>query len=277
MPSTLGRIVDKDLIFEAYVSGNVSVASTLESNRFNLNHPDVYLAMNSELSRYNLENIHSNLHEMVEFLMLSLQAGVEINSRIKSPSSVYYSLTRTNSDELTVSEIRDLIAFRLLVDSANFDEFYDSSVDVLVQLIPMLADRGYLLDVQIHNSIDHPMQQVHLRCKVDGVFVEIKLMNHYYYSVFERTLYPLWEGFMKSKFSTKGMKNIFHDRDSIWGITCSAFHDKSGDLMTLEHRCQCEGLSCHIRGNMTEHRYRVFFDHIDSICKEVGIDVSEKR
>lgn len=268
--------MDKESIFEAYVCGDVKIASELESIRFNTDHPDLYLALRSELSQHSLEAIHEEFHEMMARLIQSVKHPVKINSRIKSPSSVYHSLTRANSDELTITKIRDLIGFRLLVESENFDQFYDSSVDVLVQLVPMLVGKGYLSDVRVHNSTDHPLQQVHLQCKVRGIFVEIKLMNQYYYPVFERTLYPLWEGFVKDKFPIHGLKNIFHDTNVMWGITCAAFNDGKKDLKTLQYLCQCEGLSCEVRDKMTKHRYRSFFDRIDLICKELGISVSEK-
>ena len=86
--------------------------------------------------------------------------------------------------------------------------------------------------------IRQPLQQVHLQCKVRGIFVEIKLMNQYYYPVFERTLYPLWEGFVKDKFPIHGLKNIFHDTNLMWGITCAAFNDRKKDLKTLQYICQ---------------------------------------
>jgi hypothetical protein len=268
--------VDKESIFEAYVCGDVKIASELESIRFNTDYPDIYLALRSELSQYSLEAIHEEFREMMAGLIQSVKHPVKINSRIKSPSSVYHSLTRANSDELTITEIRDLIGFRLLVESENFDQFYDSSVDVLVQLVRVLVGKGYLSDVRVHNSTDHPLQQVHLQCKVRGIFVEIKLMNQYYYPVFERTLYPLWEGFVKDKFPIHGLKNIFYDTNLMWGITCAAFNDAKKDLKTLQYLCQCEGLRCEVRDNMTKKRYRSFSDRIDLICKELDISVSEK-
>lgn len=268
--------VDEESIFEAYVCGDVKIASELESIRFNTDHPDIYLALKSELSQHSLEAIHEEFREMMARLIQSVKHPVKMNSRIKSPSSVYHSLTRVNSDELTITGIRDLVGFRLLIESKNFDQFYDSSVDVLVQLVPILVGKGYLSGVRIHNSTDHPLQQVHLQCKVRGIFVEIKLMNQYYYPVFERTLYPLWEGFVKDKFPINGLKNVFHDTNLMWGVTCAAFNDGKKDLKTLQYLCQCVGLRCEVRDNMTKQRYRSFFDRIDSICKELDISVSEK-
>ena len=276
MHQSCGAFVDEDSIFEAYIRGDVKIASELESIRFSTDHPDLYLAMRSELSQHSLEAIHEEFHEIMARLIQSVKHPVKMNSRVKSPSSVYHSLTRANSDESTIAEIRDLIGFRLLVESENFDRFYDSSVDVLVQLVPILVGKGYLSDVRVHNSTDHPLQQVHLQCKVRGIFVEIKLMNQYYYPVFERTLYPLWEGFVKDKFPIHGLKNIFHDTNLMWGITCAAFNDEKKDLKTLQYLCQCEGLNCGVRDNLTKHRYRSFFDRIDLICKELGVSVSEK-
>lgn len=268
--------MDKGSIYEAYVCGDMKIASELESIRFNTDHPEIFLALKSELSQHSLDAIHEEFREMMTRLIQSVKHPVKMNSRIKSPSSVYHSLTRANSDELIITEIRDLIGFRLLIGSENFDQFYDSSVDVLLQLVPMLVGKGYLSDVRVHNSIDHPLQQIHLQCKVGDIFVEIKLMNQYYYPVFERTLYPLWEGFVKDKFPIHGLRNIFHDTNLMWGITCAAFNDDKKDLETLQYVCQCGGLSCEVRNNMTKHRYSSFFDRIDLICKELGISVSEK-
>ena len=276
MQQTFRIFVDEDSIFEAYIRGDMKIASELESIRFHTDHPDLYLAIRSELTQHSLEVIHEEFHGIMARLMQSVQHPLKLNSRIKSPSSVYHSLTRANSDESTITEIRDLIGFRLLVESKNFDRFYDSSVDVLVQLVPMLVGKGYLSDVRVHNSTDNPLQQVHLQCKVGDIYVEIKLMNQYYYPVFERTLYPLWEGFVKDKFPIDGLKNIFHDTNLMWGVTCAAFKDEKKDLKTLQYLCQCEGLNCEIRDNLTKHRYRAFFDRIDLICKGLGISVSEK-
>lgn len=268
--------MENNPICAAYVAGRITDASHLSSHQFQQTQPGLYMEIRSKLSEFNLDLIHTDIAGRLLSLISGNQGIVRVESRIKSPSSVYHSLSHTDSNERTILEIRDLVGFRIFVDSSNFGEYYSRALAVLHRLLPSFADDGTLSSVLIHNSTDHPLQQVHLHCQVDGVFIEIKLMNEFYFPVFKRTLYPLWEGFVKHKFSPGGIINPLGEIDRIWGLTCAAFVNKEADLMTLEHRCQCGGHECRFRSGMSAKQFHEFYSEVKTICRQLDVPVNEK-
>ena len=124
----------EESIFAAYIRGDVKIASELESIRFSTDHPDLYLAMNSELSQHSLEVIHEEFHEIMGHL--GSQPDCQICKMTKG------SMRRIHKTDTPVRETR--VAHTFSMDLLTFDTRAEDGSKYLI-VLKCMAAKAYRL------------------------------------------------------------------------------------------------------------------------------------
>ena len=115
----------------AFLSGAVERASEISNQRFKNQHPMKRNDILKDLKSLGVETVLANMDHLIASIQTSSVANFMIESRIKSPASIFSALADQESNENEICMIRDLVGFRLLVECQNFNEFYVRSLDCL--------------------------------------------------------------------------------------------------------------------------------------------------
>jgi len=261
----------RDSLTSAFLSGAIEQASEISNQLFKDQHPIERHDILKNLKSLEVESIRTNIYDLIASLNTSGVADFLIESRIKSPASIFSALKDRQSNENEISMIRDLVGFRLLVDCKNFNEFYDRSLGCFDSLVSSIAEHYTVNFVRVFDSSTHPYQLIHLGVQCGTVHIEIKIMNSYYIRAFMRTLYPLWEGHRKNKFPIGDMIDPFQNKEHIWGLTCSALTHQTATLPFENYQCKCQINGCKFEKDITLPGFLLYCLHVKKTCEKRGI------
>jgi len=261
----------RESLASAFLSGAVERASEISNQRFKNQHPMKRNDILKDLKSLGVETVRANMDHLIASIQTSSVANFIIESRIKSPASIFSALADQESNENEICMIRDLVGFRLLVDCQNFNEFYVRSLDCFDSLLSTTLEHYTINFVRVFDSSFHPYQLIHLGVQSGMVHIEIKIMNSYYIGAFMRTLYPLWEGHRKNKFPIVDMIDPFQNKELVWGLTCSALTNQTATLPFENYQCKCGHNGCDFEKDIIHPGFTSYCRHVRDACEKRGI------